>query len=141
MADTGYIQVSGKLADGFIGVINGTDYVDFVAKCIEALGADQADQVIEKLAKAILGDPASVARNSTYANGQFSPKADIPMTPVEVAAALGGSPVTTTGHLCKHGEPARFVPAGTSKASGKPYKAFYACARSKDEQCDFRANG
>lgn len=140
MADTGYIQVSGKLADGFIGVINGTDYVDFVAKCIDALGPEAADQIVEKLAKAIIGDPASVARTSTYANGQFTPKSEVPMTPVEVAAALGGS-IDTPGPVCKHGEPAKFVPAGTSKATGKPYRAFYACGRSKESQCDFRANG
>lgn len=140
MAESGYIQVSGKLADGFIGVINGTSYVDFVARCIDTLGPEQADQIVEKLAKAILGDPAGVARTSTYSNGQFQAKETAPMTPVEVAAALGGT-IDTPSPVCKHGEPAKFVAAGVSKTTGKPYRAFYACARSKVDQCDFRANG
>lgn len=140
MAEGGFIQVSGKLTDGFIGVINGTSYVDFVSRCIDALGPEAADQIVEKLARSIIGDPASASRNSTYQNGQLTAKPEVPMTPVEVAASLGAT-IDTPTPVCKHGEPARYVPAGTSKATGKPYRAFYACPRTKDSQCDFRANG
>jgi hypothetical protein len=30
----------------------------------------------------------------------------------------------------------RLVPAGISKSSGKPYKAFYACAQPRGMQCN-----
>lgn len=39
--------------------------------------------------------------------------------------------------LCEHGEPMKLVPAGVSKA-GKPYKAFYSCARPMDQRCNAR---
>lgn len=140
MSEVGFFQVSGRLTDGFIGVINGVSWSEFVSKLIEALGPEGADQVVEKLARAIIGDPASASRNSTYQNGQLTAKPEVPMTPVEVAASLGAT-IDTPTPVCKHGEPARYVPAGTSKATGKPYRAFYACPRTKDSQCDFRANG
>lgn len=140
MSEVGYFQVSGKLDDGVIAVVNGASFSEFVSKLIELGGPEFGDQIVEKMVKAIVGNPASVARTSTYANGSFTPKAETPMTPVEVAAALGGS-IDTPGPVCKHGEPAKFVPAGVSKATGKPYRAFYACGRSKETQCDFRANG
>lgn len=133
MTDSGFFQVSGKLTDGFIGVINAPDWAGFQLKLIEALGPEGADQVTEKLARSIIGNPADVVRTTHV-------PAEAPLTPVEVAAALGGT-IDTPAPVCKHGEPARFFPAGIAKATGKPYKAFYKCARQKDEQCDFRANG
>ena len=39
--------------------------------------------------------------------------------------------------VCEHGEPMKLVPAGVSKA-GKPYKAFYSCARPMNERCNAR---
>lgn len=53
------------------------------------------------------------------------------------AQAWGNPPAEQQqqGHLCDHGEPMRLVAAGVSKATGKPYPAFYACARSRAESC------
>jgi len=42
--------------------------------------------------------------------------------------------------LCEHGVPAKLVPAGIAKATGKPYRAFYACAQPRATQCNFRAS-
>lgn len=39
---------------------------------------------------------------------------------------------------CKHGSPAKIVPAGNK--NGKDYGAFYACPLPRESQCDFRAN-
>lgn len=39
-------------------------------------------------------------------------------------------------HLCDHAQPMKLIPAGISKATGKPYKAFYACAQPRGMQCD-----
>ena len=53
--------------------------------------------------------------------------------PAHVAAPSGGP-------VCAHGEPAKFVPPGVSKKTGKPYPGFYACARTpQSAQCDFKA--
>ena len=49
-------------------------------------------------------------------------------------AAEGDAP------LCEHGVPAKLVPAGISKATGKPYRAFYACAQPRATQCSFKAS-
>ena len=49
------------------------------------------------------------------------------------------APPTQPGQLlCKHGQPAKVVPAGISKTTGRPYKAFAVCANDKPYQCDFR---
>lgn len=39
-------------------------------------------------------------------------------------------------HICDHGQPMRLVPAGISKATGKPYRGFYACNQPRGMQCD-----
>ena len=49
------------------------------------------------------------------------------------------SPAQNPGHVCKHGMPAKYVPAGVNKA-GKAFRAFWACPLDRDSQCDFRAN-
>lgn len=51
--------------------------------------------------------------------------------PTSVGAPAGG-------YVCKHGEPARIIPAGKAKATGQPYRSFAACARPREQQCDFR---
>jgi len=38
--------------------------------------------------------------------------------------------------LCDHGQPMKLVPAGVSKRTGKPFKAFYCCANpDQAQQC------
>jgi hypothetical protein len=56
-----------------------------------------------------------------------APVAVAPITAAPVAPAAGG-----VG--CDCGIPMRLVPAGISKA-GKPYKAFYACAKPREQAC------
>lgn len=58
-----------------------------------------------------------------------------PTAPVNVApitAPPSAAPVGGVG--CDCGIPMRLVPAGISKA-GKPYKAFYACAKPREQAC------
>jgi hypothetical protein len=58
-------------------------------------------------------------------------------------AAVTTPPVTAPAgdaHLCEHGQPMKLIPAGISKASGKPYKAFYACAQPRGQQCNTRVS-
>ena len=49
------------------------------------------------------------------------------------AAPAAGAPV------CDHGLVMRHVPAGISKSTGKPYKAFYACPNPRETACAAKA--
>lgn len=137
MADNAF-QVSGKLSDGRIYVVGANTWPEFVAAITDALGPQGAESSIAGFATALAGGSvAAVAAAPQHA----APQQQAPMTPVEVAAAFGGSVISDQAAVvCKHGEPAKFVPAGVSKKTGKPYRAFYACAR-RENECDFRANG
>ena len=55
-----------------------------------------------------------------------------PNTPT--SAAPTGAPVCDGG-ACG-GAPMRFVPAGIAKATGRPYKAFYACPLPQGQACN-----
>lgn len=54
-------------------------------------------------------------------------------TPPATPPAGGDAPI------CEHSLPAKLVPAGIAKATGKPYRAFYACPQPRGQQCDFKA--
>lgn len=131
MAELGF-QVSTKTADGTIFVIADATYAGFASKLAEALDPAGADAVLNAMQTAFAGRP---------------------MTTEQISQALGGTVISTdkwggsapaaaptSGPVCKHGESAKLVPAGVSKSSGKPYRAFYACQRPQGQQCDFRAN-
>mgnify|MGYP006921315564 CR=1 FL=1 len=91
--------------------------------------ADQLDAFPEFLAKIVAIEsqivPASVV-------AQHVPVAAPAMQPPQPAPA----PAQGDEHLCNCGIPMRFVQAGVSKATGKPYRAFYACAQPRGQQCD-----
>ena len=91
--------------------------------------ADQLDAFPEFLAKIVAIEsqivPASVV-------AQHVPVAAPAMQPQQPAAP----PAQGDEHVCNCGIPMRFVQAGVSKATGKPYRAFYACAQPRGQQCD-----
>ena len=62
--------------------------------------------------------------------------------PVQGAAAPPpvAAPAGDATHLCDHGQPMKLIPAGISKATGRPYKAFYACNQPRGQQCDKRVS-
>lgn len=53
-----------------------------------------------------------------------------PAVPAQAAPAGDG------GHVCDHGQPMKLIPAGISRATNKPYKAFYVCGQPRGMQCD-----
>lgn len=135
MAELGF-QVSTKTADGTIFVIADATYGGFAAKLSEALDPSGAERLLQSMAGAFgqSHQPMNTQQIAQAFNATvITPPADAWGTPPPAAAPVSGL-------ICKHGEPARHVPAGTSKSTGKPYKAFYACSRPKEQQCDFRAN-
>lgn len=76
--------------------------------------------------------------------GAAFPGVASPVGPPQSAPAPGVSAPpaqfsTQPGQLmCKHNLAAKVVPAGISKASGKPYRAFAVCPLDKAQQCDWR---
>lgn len=90
--------------------------------------ADQLDAFPEFLAK-IVAIESQIVPASTVA--QHVPMAAPAQQPPQPAAAPAADE-----HLCNCGIPMRFVQAGVSKATGKPYRAFYACAQPRGQQCD-----
>jgi hypothetical protein len=64
----------------------------------------------------------------------------VPVAPAYQQPPTAPAPQPTPGadavHLCDHQQPMKLIPAGISKASGKPYKAFWACTQPRGMQCD-----
>lgn len=91
---------------------------------------DALDTHIGKIAaiESLLTAASNVARNAPVASPAQQP----------TAPAAPAAPAASADHLCACGQPAKLIPAGVSKASGKPYRAFYACAQPRGQQCDFR---
>jgi hypothetical protein len=54
--------------------------------------------------------------------------------PAPVASVPGQAPECACG-----GGPMRFVAAGISKSTGKPYRAFYACPKPQGQACSHKA--
>ena len=133
MAELGF-QVSTKTADGTIFVIADATYQGFTQKLAEALDPSGAESLLQSMARAFSGNqPMSTQQIAQAFNATV-------ITPPQDAWGQPANAAPSNGPVCKHGEGAKLVPAGTSKASGKPYRAFYACSRPQGQQCDFRAN-
>jgi len=117
-----YAQDGGEFAELLVG------FEEFIAPivAIEAALAGASN-----VARAVGVAPAS----------QQPPTAPAPTQYTQQPASGGYAPVANPGpatdvHLCEHGQPMKFIQAGISKASGKPYKAFYACAQPRGQQCN-----
>lgn len=91
------------------------------------------DAMPEYLSKIASVEAALGAASTVAATVPVAPPNQQGLTAVPpVATPAGGEP------LCEHGLPMKLVPAGISKATGKPYKAFYACGQARGMQCDTR---
>lgn len=55
------------------------------------------------------------------------------VVPPRPVAPVAGSPECSCG-----AGPMRFVPAGIAKATGRPYKAFYACPKPQGQACQYK---
>jgi hypothetical protein len=58
----------------------------------------------------------------------------VSQAPVAGYKPAGGPAPTCTGGACG-GQPMRLVPAGIAKATGRPYKGFYACPLPQGQAC------
>jgi hypothetical protein len=94
---------------------------------------DAFEGFIPKIAaiESLLAGAGNVAQAAAVARPTQQP------APQEAPApAAIGTPAD--GPVCEHGEPAKVIPAGVSKATGRPYRSFAACARERSQQCNFR---
>lgn len=99
-------------------------------EAVELLDVFQAN-ILSKVFEVQQAIHAVTAVASTPAASAPAPAPTQAATP---PAAEGDAP------LCEHGVPAKLVPAGISKATGKPYRAFYACSQPRATQCSFKAS-
>jgi hypothetical protein len=104
---------------------------------IYADGVIQLDEAIEALNERV---PAIVALEQSFGAVSVVAKAVGMAPPAEQRAVQVSVTPQASNVMCECGIPAKLVPGGISKTSGKPYKAFYACAQPREAQCQFRAN-
>jgi hypothetical protein len=79
----------------------------------------------------------SVAPGAAPADNPWAPaQASAPPSDPWGAAAPAAPEPAGPAPICDHGQPMKLVPAGISKKTGQPYKAFYVCAApQKAQQC------
>ncbi len=125
--DTTVIQLNLKTPYG--GLYN--IYATNVAEAKELLQAFREELVQEIHDTEVVLNAASTmaaaSKSAPVASGGAAPPQEKPAAP---AAPSAGIPSCDT-HACTM----RLVPAGISKKSGKPYKAFYACGQPQAMSC------
>lgn len=137
------LQISKRLDDGTILVIGGDNYADFTSNLFALLSEEDAQEVLASFSHlaSVPGVTGQAVQNLNQGGIPTQPYQH-PATQVQAPPPVAPvAPPAAAGPVCDHGEPAKYVPGGVAKASGKPYRAFYACARGRDQQCGFRANG
>ena len=85
------------------------------------------EQTVESIAQ------PSVASAAANIAASFPGAQVVSSGPAGYKPAGAGAPDCTCG-----GGPMRLVPAGIAKATGRPYKAFYACPKPQAEACKNR---
>ena len=76
--------------------------------------------------------PGAAPADNPWTPTQATPAAADPWGAAAAAAPESAGPAP----MCDHGQPMKLVPAGISKKTGQPYKAFYVCAApQKAQQC------
>lgn len=123
-SSTTVVQLNYKLANGDLLNL----YADNVAEMEEILDAVLEASIVQKY-----HDLSNILRAAQAVAAPANPNPAPAMLSAVPAAAV---PADSNAKLCKHGEPAKWVPPGVSKRTGKQYSGFYACPRPKDQQCD-----
>ena len=104
---------------------------------IYATNGGEAVELLSHFEEVILPALASVTQKIS---GVSAVAASLPVAPAATqtitAPASGGDSDAGAVHTCAHGQPMKMIPAGISKKTGKPYKAFYVCAQPQGMQCD-----
>lgn len=116
----------------------GNDLVNLYADNVFELG-ELIDALIESgFAQKYHDLHSTLTAVNAVAVTQHAPVA-LAAVPAQAAPPTSTVPMAGAGPICEHGKPAKKIAAGISKASGKPYGAFYACNEERGQQCNFRA--
>lgn len=118
----------------------GNDLVNLYADNVFELG-ELIDALIESgFAQKYHDLHSTLTAVNAVAVTQHAPAALAAVPTQQVAAPpVSTVPMAGAGPICEHGRPAKKIASGISKASGKPYGAFYACNEERGQQCNFRA--
>jgi hypothetical protein len=124
--------------NGDLFTIRANSVSEFVELAAEAASTVDLSTCILSLQNMIathsLGGTVIGEHATPVATFTVTPPAPAP-TP-EPATDSWGVPAPAATPLCDHGQPMKLVPAGVSKKTGKPYKAFYCCASpDREQQC------
>lgn len=101
-----------------------TTYVPPDSTLVLAAAIDRLAQALEQLVLSQLEVPHPLNARQPFVSADPYP-ADLP--PVEIGDASATTRPVPLANCPVHHEPWKYVPAGTSKKSGLPYDAFYAC--------------
>lgn len=119
--------------NGDLFTVRGVDAADF-ARNLE-WATEKINEIVTRVASIQAAGHAAPAVNTG------TPAATPQATPSQWNAPSAPAPsAPAAGPLCEHGLPAKLIPAGLSKKTGQPYRAFYACGQPRGEQCGFRAS-
>lgn len=135
VAETWLLQVSLKTPRGALINVRAIDITELEGN-LNAITA-LADVILN--AEAALSAPApgsSVppALNQLGAQpvAQYPQQGPPPSFVPQQQAPQGAAP------FCQHNQPARYVAGGVSQKTGRPYRAFWACAQPRGQECQFR---
>lgn len=98
---------------------------------------------LDELLEAFEGFIPKITAIESLLTGASNVARTVPVAPPTQQATATAAPAAAPAPagnevLCEHGQPAKLIAAGVSKATGKPYRAFYACAQPREAQCNFR---
>lgn len=105
--------------------------------------AENMQQFIESVSLTVGASNAATLVAAAPSAAPGAPPIDNPWAPAQASAPVSdpwGAPAAPEpagpAPMCDHGQPMKLIPAGISKKTGQPFKAFYVCsAPSKAQQC------
>jgi hypothetical protein len=145
---TANVQVSGKTPAGIIFVVGGNDVPEFLTNLAQVVtDPEEYDSVLAAARSAIVPLSAGAAELEHAAQlaqaalgGTIEPPRSFRTAPspaMPQAPTMAPTP-SLSGVLCKHGEPAKLLPAGMYKSgerAGQPRPPVWVCARPQAESC------
>lgn len=118
------VSVNPKLGDGTIVQIGGVGFDDFYVNLVAFVGIEDADNIVAAVkARVVPVSAGAVAPNYEQQAQQNVQNAFPNAAPVQQAAPAGAPGPAPIG---ANGRPKKWVPAGVSRKTGKPYTGFFA---------------
>lgn len=157
---TSNLQISGKSASGIIFVVGGDNFDDFYQNLLAVQGGDpalttatiaHAAQLVTPVGVSVQPAPQQAQQQypqtdaqaianvqQGFPNAQVVPIQQAPSYAQPDQRQSAGTPPGQQAPYCpNHNQPAKWVPGGVSKSTGRPYNGFWACSVSQqgDRSC------